>query len=52
MVADHVLPSVRTNVLPNVIFDVLRDVTIKASYFSLVATTFVFVLILLTGMHP
>jgi hypothetical protein len=52
MAAAHVLPGVRLDVLPDVLADALPDVAIKAFYFSLVATAFVFVSILLTGIHP
>jgi hypothetical protein len=52
MASAHVLPGVHLGVRPGVRFDVLPDVAIKVVYFSLVATAFVFVAILLTGIHP
>jgi hypothetical protein len=45
----HVLPGY---VLPQVEYGVVRDIAIKTFYFSLVATAFVFVSIVLTGIHP
>ena len=44
----HVLPHIRPGVLP----DVLAGLGKKIVWFSLVATLFVFVSILLTGIHP
>jgi hypothetical protein len=48
----HVLPSAIPYVLPEVEYGVVRDIAIKAFYFFLVAAAFVFVSILLTGIHP
>jgi hypothetical protein len=48
----HVLPSPVPYAYPNVGYGVVRDIAIKTFYFSLVATAFVFVSILLTGIHP
>ena len=48
----HALPGAIAYVLPNVEYGVVRDIAIKTFYFSLVAITFVFVSILLTGIHP
>jgi hypothetical protein len=33
-------------------YGVVRDIAIKTFYFSLVASAFIFVAILLTGIHP
>jgi hypothetical protein len=48
----HVLPGAIPYVLPEVEYGVVRDIAIKAFYFFLVAAAFVFVSILLTGIHP
>ena len=48
----HMLPGSIPYVLPTVEYGVVRDIAIKAFYLSLVATAFVFVSILLTGIHP
>ena len=52
MTSTHVLPGLTPSVLPEVRPDVLRDVATKVFYYSLVATVFVFISILLTGAHP
>jgi hypothetical protein len=52
MTLAHVLPGVRLDVLPSVRFHALPDMATKAIYFSLATTVFVFVSILLTGIHP
>jgi hypothetical protein len=52
MVSANVLPSVRLDGPPDFLVDVLSDAAIKAVYFSLVAISFVFAAILLTGIHP
>ena len=52
MTLAHVFPGARPRALPGGFPDALSDVTIKVVYFSLVATAFVFVSILLTGVHP
>jgi hypothetical protein len=38
--------------IPRVLSGAFRDLAVKVVYFSLVATVFVFVSILLTGSHP
>ena len=48
----HELPVAIAYVLPNVEYGVVRDIAIKTFYFFLVATAFVFVSILVTGIHP
>jgi hypothetical protein len=48
----HALPGAARYVLANVEYAVVRDMAIKTFYFSLMATAFVFVSILLTGIHP
>jgi hypothetical protein len=52
MTSTHVLPDAIHYALPEVRSGVLLEVATKVFYFSLVATVFVFVLILLTGVHP
>ena len=52
MTSTHVFPGAGPYVLPEIRSSVVRDVATKAFYFSLVATVFVFVLILTTGLHP
>jgi hypothetical protein len=52
MTSTHVLPGVAPSVLPEVRSGVLPDVAAKVFYYSLVATVFIFVSILLTGAHP
>jgi hypothetical protein len=52
MIADHVLPNTHLDPLPGILAEVLPDLVIKAFYFSSVATVFVFVSILLTGIYP
>jgi hypothetical protein len=48
----HELPVAIAYVLPKVGYGVIRDIAIKTFYFFLVATAFVFVSILVTGIHP
>ena len=48
----HEPPVAIAYVLPNVEYGVVRDIAIKTFYFSLVTITFVFVSLLLTGIHP
>ena len=50
--ATQVHPGAITYHLPKFEYGVVRDIAIKAFYFSLVATAFIFVSILLTGIHP
>jgi hypothetical protein len=52
MTATHVLPAVRRDALPEIRAFVLRDIATKAFYFTLVASVFVFVSILITGIYP
>ena len=52
MTSTHVLPGLTPSVLPEVRPGVLHDVATKVFYYSLVATVFVFISILLTGAHP
>ena len=52
MASVHVLPAVQLGTFPSVRVSDFPDVAIKVVYFSLVATAFVFVSILLTGIHP
>lgn len=52
MTSTHVLPAVKRDVLPVIQVFVLRDVATKAFYFTLVASVFVFVSVLFTGVHP
>jgi hypothetical protein len=46
--SEHVLPRIRPGALP----EILAGLGKKIVWFSLVATLFVFVSILLTGIHP
>ena len=46
------LPGAIPYVLPKFEFGVVRDIAIKAFYFSLTATAFIFVAIVLAGIHP
>jgi hypothetical protein len=48
----HALPRAVRYALPKVEYGFVRDVAIKTFYFSLVATAFVFISILLIGVHP
>jgi hypothetical protein len=52
MASAHVLPGVRLGTFPSVRVSAFHDVAIKVVCFSLVATAFVFISILLTGIHP
>jgi hypothetical protein len=52
MNSTQVLPAVRGDVLPEIRLFVLRDVAVKTFYFTLVASAFVFVSILITGVYP
>ena len=52
MTSTHALPGVIPYVLPQVRSGAIRDVATKVLYYSLVATVFIFVSILLTGAHP
>ena len=52
MTSTQVLPAVRGDVLPEIRLFVLRDVAVKTFYFTLVASAFVFVSILITGVYP
>ena len=51
MASVHVLPAVQLGTFPNFRLSTFPDVAIKVVYFSSVATAFVFVSILLTGIH-
>jgi hypothetical protein len=48
----QVLRGAITYDLPKFEYSVVRDIAIKTFYFSLTATAFIFVSILLTGIHP
>jgi hypothetical protein len=48
----QVLRGAITYDLPKFEYGVVRDIAIKTFYFSLVASAFIFVAILLTGIHP
>ncbi len=52
MTLAHVFSGARPSALPSGFSDALSDVAIKVVYFSLTVTAFVFVSILLTGVHP
>jgi len=52
MTSTHVLPAGRRDVLSVIRFFVLRDVATKTFYFTLVASVFVFVSILIAGVYP
>jgi hypothetical protein len=52
MTSTHVLPAVRRDVLPAIRLLVRRDVAAKAFNVTLLASVFVFVSILITGVYP
>jgi hypothetical protein len=52
MTSTHVLPTVRRGALPEIRTFVLREIATKTFYFTLVASVFVFVSILITGVYP
>ena len=52
MTSIHVLPAVRRGLVLEIEIFVLRDVAAKAFYFTLTASVFVFLSILITGLHP
>lgn len=52
MIATHALTAVGGDVLPEIRLFVLRDVAVKTFYFTLVASAFAFVSILITGVYP
>lgn len=51
MNSTQVFPAVRGDVLPEIRLFV-RDAAVKTFYFTLVASAFVFVSILITGVYP
>jgi hypothetical protein len=52
MTSTHVLPIVRRDALPEIRTFILRQIAAKVFYFTLVASVFVFVSILITGVYP
>jgi hypothetical protein len=52
MTSAHAHPGVLSHRLPKVKVGVLRDVAIKIAYYSLTAAVFVFVSIVMVGVHP
>ena len=52
MMSTHVFPRARAHALPDIRSGILLDVMAKTFYFTLAASAFVFVSILMTGVHP
>jgi hypothetical protein len=52
VISAHAFPRVIARSISSVIASASRGLAAKVVYFSLVATVFVFVSILLTGIHP
>jgi hypothetical protein len=52
MTSTHVFPRARAYALPEMRSGILLDVMAKTFYFTLAASAFVFVSILMTGVHP
>jgi hypothetical protein len=52
VISAHAFPRVIPRSIPSVIAGASLGLAAKVVYFSLVATVFVFVSILLTGIHP
>jgi hypothetical protein len=51
-VVSHAFPPIIPRSIPGVLSGAFRGLAAKVVYFSIVATVFVFVSILLTGIHP
>jgi hypothetical protein len=52
IICAYAFPRANSRSNPRVLASALRDLAAKVVYFSLVAAVFVFVSILLTGIHP
>lgn len=52
MTSTHVFPRARASALSEIRSGILPDVVAKTFYFTLAAAAFVFLSILITGVHP